>query len=297
MMDFNKLLAAIDTVAPKKTYDNDSVGFWKMTKDKAGNASAIIRFLPNKAVDDIPFVRKYAHAFKDDTTGRWYIENSLSTIGNQDYIAEQNFALWNTGLDENKEIVRKRKRKMSYISNIYVIKDAENPQNEGKTFKFQYGKKIFEKIVEAAKPDASLGEEPINAFDPVSGADFLLKQTVVAGYPNFDQSRFSSQKPLFAGDQAKIDKVLEQCFDINEEIAPSKFKTYEELKSKFLWVTGQDKPTARAKPSVADYDAELDSLAKAAETKQVAKKSPPIATMSKEDSDDDSAFFANLLEN
>lgn len=302
MMDFTKLLQNIESMTvTKKSYGDEKIGIWKMTKDKAGNASAIIRFLPNKDQDEIPFVRKYTHAFKDEGTGRWYIENSLSTIGAKDYIAEQNSELWNSGLEENKELAKKRKRKLNYVSNILVIKDSESPENEGKVHKFYYGKKIFDKICSAAKPEEDLGEEPINVFDPINGADFLLRQTVVAGYPNYDSSKFSSKKPLFNGDQKKISDVLEQCYDLNDEISSDKFKTYDELKDKFLWVTGEKENKAAKKQQAADYDSEIDELTKIAsdDTQIVAKtKQKKVEAVLKTDDTDDSdeAFFRGLIE-
>lgn len=296
MMDFTKLLAQIDSVAaPRKDYSSENEGFWKLTRDKAGNASAVIRFLPNKDISDIPFARKYTHSFKDETTNRWYIENSLSTLGQKDYVGEVNAELWNSGLDENKELCRKRKRKLNFIFNILVIKDAENPSSEGKVFKFSAGKKIFDKITSAAKPDESLGDEPINVFDPQSGADFLLRQTIVASYPNYDSSRFSAKKPIAGGD-ARIAEVLGQCYDLNLEVSPDKFKTYDELKDKFLWVTGQKEGRGKAAPApAAGYDAELDKIAKVAAEEKPAAKKPPVVTASSTDDDDDAAFFANLM--
>lgn len=297
-MNFQSLLSQIDSVtAKKKNYDEGSERYWRLTKDKAGNGSAVIRFLPNKNVEDIPFVRLYTHSFKDPSTQRWYIENSLSTLGQQDYIADVNRELWNSGLDENKKIASSRARKLNYISNILVIKDQENPENEGKVFLFKYGKKIFDKIVSAAKPDEDLGEDPINVFDPEEGADFLLRMTIVANFPNYDTSKFSSKKPI-AGGKKKIDEVLSQCYKLEDEVTADKFKTPEELKKKFLWVTGQDAP--RSTPA-ADYDKELDELAKIAEEAPApkaaakpaaSKKAPPVVTA---DDEDETAFFNSLV--
>lgn len=301
MMDFTKLLQNIESMTvTKKSYGDEKIGIWKMTKDKAGNASAIIRFLPNKDQDEIPFVRKYTHAFKDDSTGRWYIENSLSTLGTKDYIAEQNSELWNSGLEENKELAKKRKRKLNYVSNILVIKDSESPENEGKVHKFYYGKKIFDKICAAAKPEEDLGEDPINVFDPIGGADFLLRQTVVAGFPNYDSSKFSSKKPLFAGDQKKIDAILSQCYDLNEEISADKFKTYDELKDKFLWVTGEKEVKAAKKQQAEDYDSELEELTKIASSDETVKtkvkqKKVEAALKVEDTGESDEDFFKSLI--
>ena len=297
MMNFESLLTQIDSVtAKKKNYNEGSETYWRLTKDKAGNGSAVIRFLPNKEIAEIPFVRLYTHSFKDPSTSRWYIENSLSTLGQQDYIAEVNRELWNTGLDENKKIVSARGRKLNYISNILVIKDQENPENEGKVFKFKYGKKIFDKIVSAAKPDEDLGEDPINVFDPEEGADFLLRMTIVANFPNYDTSKFSSKKPI-AGGKKRIDEVLSLCYRLEDEVTADKFKTPEELKKKFLWVTGQDAP--RSTPA-ADYDKELDELSKIAEETPApkvakpakAKVAPPVVQA---DDEDETAFFNSLV--
>lgn len=296
MMNFSKLLEKIDEVTKKKTFSDGSENYWRMTKDKAGNATAVIRFLPSKNIDDIPFVRLYTHGWKS-AENRWYIENSLSSIGQPDYIGEKNSELWNSGLEENKEIARARKRKLNYISNILIIKDPEAPENEGQVKLFKYGSKIFNKIIEAAKPDESLGEDPINVFDPESGADFSLRQTIVAGFPNYDSSKFGSRKPI-AGGAKKIEETLAKCFDVNEEVAPDKFKTYDELKKKYLWCINEEDTSK----SESTYDKELDQLSKlAAEPEQPAKvtktKSPPMPTVSKEDTDtSDSAFFASLLE-
>lgn len=299
-LDFSKLLTQIDSVQTKKSYEAD-VNLWKPTKDKSGNAAAVIRFLPSKNTDDFPFVRMYKHTFKDAETGRWYIENSLTTIGGQDMVSTVNKELWNSGLEENKKLSSLRKRKLSYITNILVIKDLGNPENNGKVFKYAFGAKIWEKIVGAAKPDEALGEEPISAFDPINGADFLLKMTYNDSTKqyNYDSSKFNSKRALFDGDDDKIEEVMNQLFDIQLEIAPDKFKTEEELEKKFLWVIGQDEP---AKPKVkSDADQELDDLAKLATEKPKAKekterKPVPMPAMDIDsDSDGDEAFFKNLM--
>lgn len=293
-MDFQKLLTSFDSLNAKKTYEDNSNEFFKVTQDKAGNGSAVIRFLPNKNVDDLPFVRLFNHGFKNEENGRWYIENSLSTIGQPDPMGEFNSEEWNTGLEEKKEEVRKRKRKLSYISNILVIKDPANPDNNGKVFKFKYGKKLMEKIMAAAKPNLDINPdaEPINAYDPHEGANFSVVIAKVAGYPNYDQSQFGSKAALFKGDQKKIDEVLANCYDINEEIAPSKFKSYDELKKKMEWVLGTAAPAAKQR-AAKEYDEHLDSLVDdtppPSATKKVVK-TPVIA-----EDDDDDALFKSLL--
>lgn len=300
-MDFSKLLAQIETVTTKKTYNENAGEYWKPTKDKAGNAAAVIRFLPNKDVEDFPFVRIFSHSFKCAATGHWYIENSLSTIGGTDYIGTINQELWNSGLDENKAICRLQKRKLQYVSNILVIKDLANSDNNGKVFKYKYGAKIFEKIHNAAKGDASLGEEAVNAFDTESGADFLLKMQKANDQFNYDASKFNNPRALFGDDEAKLNEVLAQCFDLNLEIAPDQFKTEAQLKDKYLWVVGLKKNgAAPAQTQDQAVDDELAMLANLAnETPKnitkPARKGPPMPTMTEADGDD-ADFFAALIE-
>ena len=299
-MDFSKLLSQIESVTTKKTFNENAGEYWKPTKDKAGNAAAVIRFLPNKDVEDIPFVRIFSHSFKCASTGHWYIENSLSTIGGTDYIGTINQELWNSGLDENKAICRLQKRKLQYVSNILVIKDLANSDNNGKVFKYKYGAKIFEKIHNAAKGDASLGEEAVNAFDTDSGADFLLKMQKANDQFNYDASKFNNPRALF-DDEAKLNAVLAQCFDLNLEIAPDQFKTEAQLKDKYLWVMGLKKngaaPVQTQDQSVDDELAMLANLANETpkNVPKVVKKGPPMPTMTAADSDD-ADFFAALIQ-
>jgi hypothetical protein len=313
-MNFASLLSGIDAVNTKKDFSEDNKNYWKLTKDKEGNGSAIIRFLPSKNLEDFPFVRMYSHAFKDPTTQKWYIENSLSTIGQLDYIAEVNRELWNTGIDENKKITQRQKRKLQYISNILVVKDPANPENNGKVFLFKYGKTIFDKIVAAAKPEPVENEdgemetaEAVNAFDPIEGAAFSLKQTIVEKFPNFDGSTFLKRKPLFDGDDEKIEELFNGLYDINLEIAEDKFKTYEELKQRFLVVTGEVAETPKGKnkgkaPAAPKNDVEevldeMEGLAKEtpkATSKAKTKVATPMPTM--DDAGDDDEFFKSLID-
>ena len=117
---------------------------WKLDVDKSGNGYAVIRFLPAPEGEDLPFVKLYSHAFQGP--GGWFIENSLTTLGQKDPVSEHNSELWNSGSDANKEIARKQKRRLSYYSNIYVVSDPANPENEGKVFLYKYGKKIFDTV-------------------------------------------------------------------------------------------------------------------------------------------------------
>lgn len=202
---------------------------WKLECDKAGNGHAVIRFLPSPAGEDTPFVKIYTHAFQGPT-GLWYIENSRTTLGDKDPLGEYNSQLWNNGTEAGKEQARKQKRKLTYISNIYVVKDSANPQNEGKVFLYKYGKKIFDKISAALNPEFD-DEEALDAFDMWKGAHFKLKAKLVAGYRNYDSSEFSSPSALSEDDDV-LEKIWNNCYSLQEFLSPSNFKSYQELKTK-----------------------------------------------------------------
>ena len=293
-MDFKKLLTAIDSTSTKKNYaTEDSSEYWTLTSDKAGNGSAIIRFLPDQDLEQFPFARIFSHGFKNEATGRWYIENSLTTLGQNDPIGELNQKLWNSGDESDKEQARKQKRRLSYVSNIIVLKDPANPDNEGKVFKFKYGKKIFDKITAAAMPEFE-DESEVNVFDPEEGANFKLRAKMVAGYKNYDDSSFDSAKPLFGGDSEKIDAVLKKCYNLQELVAPKNFKTYDELKSKLAWVMGEDEKRTTAKAE-REIDDELSEEApKERIIKEATRPKPPVVKATTED--DDEEFFKSLLD-
>lgn len=227
---------AEEAAGDRKSYGDDR--YWKPTVDKAGNAAAVIRFLPAKADEDLPWVQYWSHGFKGPT-GRWYIENSLTTLGQDDPVGEANAALWNSGIESDKEIARKRKRKLSYVSNIYVVNDPANPDNNGKVFLFRYGKKLFEKIKDQMKPDPIDQRPAIDPFDFWNGCDFKLRQQKVEGYPNYDKSVFADQKAL-SDDDAELESIYGQMHSLSEIVAPSQFKSYAELKRKFMQVMGED---------------------------------------------------------
>lgn len=300
-MDFTKLLGQLESVNTKKSYDDEEKDFWKLTKDKDGNGEAIIRFLPNKTIDEFPFVRLYTHAFKNTSNNRWYIERSLSTIDQQDYIAEVNRELWNTGVEANKKIVQARKRKLNYIANIMVVKDTAHPENEGKVFKFKFGQKIFDKIVAAAKPEPVMDEDgneetpdPINAFSPLEGANFVLKQTIVERFPNYDKSTFLKRKPLFNGDEDKIQEVMDKLHELSEEVAPSKFKSYDELKKKFLWVMGEEGAPTKSSGKAAKSEEDDDIPTPPKKATKVEKPAAEVPKASAGDDEDDD-FFRSLV--
>jgi len=202
---------------------------WKPVLDKTGNGYAVIRFLPAVDGEDLPWAKVWNHAFQGPT-GQWYIENSLTTLGNNDPVSELNSAYWNSGIESDKEIARRQKRKLQYFSNIYVVSDPKNPENEGKVFLFRFGKKIFDKCMETMQP-AFEDETPVNPFDFWEGANFKLKIRKVDGYWNYDKSEFEAPSPLFDNDDA-IEEVWKQQYALNEFTAPSNFKSYDELKTR-----------------------------------------------------------------
>ena len=232
----DKLRAAMETASPtegaKKSYNDDTM--WKPELDKSGNGYAVVRFLPTPDGEEMPWVSYFDHGFQGP--GGWYIEKSLTTIGKQDPVSEYNTQLWNTGIEANKEIARKQKRRLHYVSNVYVVSDPKNPANEGKVFKYRFGKKIFEQLKEAISP-AFEDEQAINPFDLREGANFKIKIRKVDGYWNYDKSEFDSVSPLFE-DEDKLNTTYSSAYSLTGIIAPSEFKTYEELKEKLDRVLG-----------------------------------------------------------
>ena len=264
--------------------------FWYPQVDKAGNGYAVIRFLPAPGEEDVPFVRMFEHGFKGPS-GSWYIENSLTTIGKQDPVAEFNTQLWNSGIESDKEIARKQKRKLHFVSNIFVITDQNNPENEGKVFLFKYGKKVFDKLNEAMNPQFA-DEKPMNPFDLWEGAHFKLKIRNVEGYRNYDKSEFAGSGPLF-GDDAEMERVWKQCHSLQAFLAPSNFKSYEELKARLNKVLGLDGSPAAARATAAktaDQDLPWQDEAPAPTVK--AKAAPKF---DEDDEDDESIEFFKKL--
>ena len=224
----DKLLGAVQAEnAPqeKKSYVDERL--WKPELDKTGNGYAVIRFLPAVQGEDLPWAKVWSHAFQGPT-GQWYIENSLTTLGQKDPVSELNTSFWNSGVESDKEIARKQKRKLQYFSNIYVVSDSKHPEKEGKVFLFRYGKKIFDKIMEAMQP-AFEDETPVNPFDFWKGANFKLKIRKVDGYWNYDKSEFEAPSAVFDNDDA-IEEVWNQQYALAEFTASTNFKSYDELK-------------------------------------------------------------------
>jgi hypothetical protein len=234
---------------------------WKPEMDKTGNGYAVIRFLPAPEGEELPWAKLYTHAFQGP--GGWYIENSLTTIGQKDPVSEHNRELWNSGNEKDKETVRKQKRKLSYFSNIYVVKDPTNPHNEGKVFLFKYGKKIFDKIMEAMQPEFE-DETPINPFDFWQGANFKLKLVKKDGYWNYDKSEFDRVAPLLDDDDA-LEALWKKEYSLTAVTAPDQFKSYEDLEKRLKYVLGQK--TAAKKQVEEDDEYEQYTQRDTAETR------------------------------
>ena len=283
----SKLLQAAEAVGDnsgtqQKSYADDRI--WKPTVDKAGNGYAVLRFLPSKEGEDLPWVRYWDHGFKGPT-GLWYIENSLTSIGQPDPVSEMNSKLWNSGTDEDKAIVRERKRRLHYVANVYVVSDSGNPANEGKVMLYKFGKKIFEKIMDVMQPQFD-DETPINPFDLWEGADFKLKIRNVEGYRNYDKSEFGDKSALFDGDETKLEGVYAQTHALKEFTDPSNYKTYDELKAKLLRVLGEEsEPTVKQEVQMNEPEAAPQP-----------KVHEPVTAESVEldDEDDTMSYFAKL---
>jgi len=233
--NINKIIQAAEATSSgeQKSYVDERI--WKPTVDKAGNGYAVIRFLPGKD-GEIPFVRYWDHGFKGPT-GLWYIENSLTSIGQPDPVGELNSRLWNSGIESDKEKARSQKRRLHYVTNIMVVSDPSAPQNEGKVFLYKFGKKIFDKIYDLMNPSFA-DEQPIDPFDFWEGANFKLKIRNVEGYRNYDKSEFAS--PSEFGEEDKMKEVYEKMHDLSEFTNPKNYKTYDELKTKLMRVLGEE---------------------------------------------------------
>ena len=274
--------------------------FWKPEMDKTGVGSAIIRLLPAPEGEDLPWVKMYSHAFQGP--GGWYIENSLTTAGQKDPVSEHNRELWNSGSEKDKETVRKQKRKLNYYSNIYVVKDPLHPENEGKVFLFKFGKKIFDKILNAMQPEFE-DEEPMNPYDFWTGANFRLKIRKVEGYWNYDKSEFDSPSPLMEDDDA-LEALWKKEYSLSAIVAPDQFKSYDDLQKRLNYVLGQ-KNAARAVAEQEEvYDSYVqtptkeDKVVEELEESYRKSKSPslPVVTSSDEDEDDALGYFQKLVD-
>jgi len=280
----DKLTKAIESTSQNaEAGSKDDTRFWQATVDKSGNGMATIRFLPAPSIDGedgLPWVRKFDHGFQGP--GGWFIDNCLTTLGEKCPVCEHNSTLWNSGVEANKEIVRKQKRRLSYIANIYVVSDSANSENEGTVRLFKFGKKIFDKIIEAMNPEFA-DETPLNPFDFWEGANFKLKIRNVEGYRNYDKSEFAGISALF-DDDAKLEKIYSEEHSLKEFTDKKNFKPYEQLKArldKVLGFEGDIVPATRAE------DVELPT--------PVARSVKPTAPVAAS-TDDDLDYFKSLAE-
>lgn len=292
---FDSLMKEVEKIAnPQSESRGEDDRFWQPEVDKVGNGYAVIRFLPPPKGEELPWVRIWNHGFQGPA-GKWYIENSLTTIGKTDPVSEYNTELWNSGTEANKEIARKQKRKLTYISNILVVKDPAHPENEGKVFLYKFGKKIFDKIKDIAEPTFE-DEKPINPFDFWEGANFKLKIRKVEGYRNYDKSEFDPPSAV-SEDDSDIEAIWAKQHSLTQFLDPKHFKSYEELKKKLDMVLGNTgAPGKRAEEVDLDDDQVLATPKVATNTApKVAEKAPP-KDVDFDDDDESISYFAKLAE-
>lgn len=283
--NLDKLKTAVEALNASSEGASDKEKFWRPEVDKAGNGMATIRFLPASPADGedgLPWVKIFGHGFQGP--GGWLIDNCLTTKNQQCPVCEHNSTLWNSGIEANKEIVRKQKRKLNYITNVYIVNDPKHPENNGTIKLFRFGFKIFEKITEAMNPQFE-DETPINPFDLWTGANFKIKITKVAGYQNYDKSEFESSSPL-SDDDAKLEKIWKAEHSLKELTKDKEFKTYEELSNRLNRVLGLNGETVKPKTTVEQMKATPEAFRP--------KNVEPELSIS--DDDDDMAYFAKLAE-
>jgi hypothetical protein len=292
--NFDKLTKELETL--NKTTTTQSSGkderFWRPELDKSGNGYAVIRFLPAVEGEELPWARLWSHAFQGP--GGWYIENSLTTMNKKDPVSEDNSRLWNTGLDSDKEIARKRKRKLTYYTNVLVVSDPKNPENEGQVKLFKFGKKIFDKITEAMQPQFE-DEKPLNPFDFWEGANFKLKIRKVDGYWNYDKSEFDSPSPLADNDD-DIQSTWKKQYALTEFSDPSTFKSYDELKARFekvVYGTGNTTTADKIDTPTIDDEVSAPVVEKKSEPKQSVA---PVESIDNDGDDDTMDYFSKLVE-
>jgi len=286
---FDNLMKEVEKIdSPKQQGNNDS-NEWKLSVDSAGNGYAIIRFLAPPKGEELPWVRIWNHGFQGPT-GKWYIENSLTTMGQPDPVSELNSELWNSGVEANKDIARKQKRRLSYYANILVIKDPANPQNEGQVMLYKFGKKIFDKIKDVMQPEFE-DETPVNPFDFWEGSNFKLKARQVEGYRNYDKSEFESSPSAVANSDEEIEAIWGKQHSLAEMVDPKNFKTYDELKAKLNQVlTGGAKVTTAESIAQQTGDDDVEDL-------MAVKSASPVSVKSSTDDEEDTlSYFASLAE-
>ena len=258
--------------------------FWKPTVDKSGNGYAVIRFLPAPTGEDLPWVRFWDHGFQGPG-GLWYIENSLTSINQNDPVSEMNSVLWNTGREEDKQIARDRKRRLHYVANVQVVTDPSNPANDGKVFLYKFGKKIFDKIMDVMQPQFA-DESPVNPFDFWAGANFKLKIQQVAGYRNYDKSEFANTSAISSND-AQIEAVYNTLYSLKDFLDPKSYKSYDELKARLNKVLGETAVRTTAESislDETDYSSPMTG----------ARSAPAMSAPNDDDDDDTLSYFQKL---
>ena len=292
----NEFEKAANPTSGAKSYEDNR--FWKPERDKAGNGTATIRFLPHTQGDELPWVKMFSHGFKGPT-GRWYIENSLTTVGKPDPVSELNMRLWNETEDDKspqRKQVRDQKRKLNYISNILVVNDPKHPENNGKVFLFKYGKKIFDKIMDKARPTFD-DQDPVNVFDYWDGANFKLRIKMVDKYPNYDTSEFEAVAPLADSDE-EILEIAKMQYKLAEFTDPKNFKSYDELKAKLESVLSGAAAAGTAYQSATE-EFETPAVRTQAAPAAGPTRSAPSATTRKaatEEDDDLLSYFQNIAD-
>ena len=288
--DFSKIAGEFEKIANPETSNTKSYvddRFWRLEGDKAGNGTATIRFLPKHDEDELPWVKIFSHGFQGPT-GKWYIENSLTTLGENDPVGELNSRLWNSGVQANQDIARKQKRKLSFIANVLIVSDPKHPENEGKVKLFKFGKKIFDKIMDKARPTFE-DEKPVNVFDFDAGANFKLRMRKKDGYANYDESVFSEPGPI--GTDEEIENALNGRYKLSEFVDRKNFKSYDELKKKLEEVLSGDSYVSKSAASIA----EEEDRPVAAAPKISSKPAPTMKSVdSDEDDDDVMSYFEKI---
>mgnify|MGYP003324031814 CR=1 FL=1 len=284
--DLSKLVQQAQEVSGTQSQrQSDDPRFWIPTRDKAGNGYAVIRFLPGDADAATPWVRYWDHAFKGPT-GQWYIEKSLTSIGQNDPLSELNSKMWNSGIEADKATVRQRKRNLRYVANVLIISDPSAPENEGEVKLYRFGKKIFDKIMDSMQPQFP-DEKPVNPFDMWEGADFTLKIRKVEGYPNYDASSFKSPAMVSQGDEDAMSAIYDKQHDTTEFTDPKNYKTCDELKSRLAMVLGEQAPRTVKQAVSLELDDEIPEFPSTPQ--------PEIRTAeSSMEEDDTMKYFAKL---
>ena len=286
---FDNLMKEVDKISqPAGGERKEDDRLWQPTVDKAGNGYAVIRFLPPPKGEELPWVRVWNHGFQGPT-GKWYIENSLTTIGKPDPVSELNNELWNSGSEANKEIARKQKRRLAYVCNVLVVSDPANPQNEGTVKLYKFGKKIFDKIKDVMQPQFQ-DEEPLNPFDFWKGADFKIKIRQVEGYRNYDKSEFDKPKAV-SDDDAEIEKIWSGEHSLTEFLDAKHFKSYDELKKKLEQVLNASGTSARAESVDLDKPRAAPAATSSADRVQARAAAKPAID---EEDDDSLSYFSKL---